>query len=69
MGQTDMLEQAAQSVRAEDLRFERPAFYIAASIVAWIAFWELADRNQQNPYSHVMAWLFVFVAVWLAYKF
>lgn len=65
----DMLERALENVQAEDLQFPRPFVYIAASLLAWVAFWELADRNQHNPHSQTMAWLFVFVAVYVAYTY
>jgi len=65
----DLLEKALERISAEDVQFPRHFFYIAASVLAWVAFWELADGNQQNPHTQTMAWLFVFLAVWLAYSF
>lgn len=64
----DEFEMAREAVQVEALRFPRSFVYIALSILAWQVFWGLADRNQHNRNSQTMAWLFVFLAVWLAYS-
>jgi len=69
MENAEVLERAMEGATAADVRFPRPSFYFAASVLAWVVFWELAERNQQNPHSQAMAWLFVFVAAWVAYTF
>ena len=68
-GMLDMLEQAAENVRLEDLRFQRHWYFVAASILAWVAFWQLADRNAQHAYAQVLAWTAVFVAIWIASEY
>ena len=66
VGIGDLLERAKEGVRPEELRFPQAGWYIAASMLAWTAFWELTARNHENPYSQVLARLVVFVAVWVA---
>ena len=66
VGIGDLLERAKEGVRPEELRFPRAGWYIAASMLAWTAFWELTARNHEDPYSQVLARLVVFVAVWVA---
>jgi len=62
----DQLQEMMEHARVENLRFPRQSFFIAASVLAWVVFWELAERHQRSPYTQTMAWLFVFVAIWLA---
>ena len=47
-------------------RFKREAFYVCASILAWMVFWDLADQNQNSILSRLLAWGTVLVAFWLA---
>lgn len=47
-------------------RFKRHAFYVCASILAWVVFWDLADQNQNSILSRLLAWGTVLVAFWLA---
>ena len=67
--QVDGVERAAENVQAEDVQFRREWFYVTAAVLAWRVFWELADRNQDNVHTQHMAWIIVFVAVWLANTF
>lgn len=62
----DDLMERAEEVQAEDLRFGRHWFYLMASVLAWGLFWEMADRNHDNPHAQYLAWMAVFVAFWLA---
>lgn len=63
----DVIESLVANLRVEDVRFPRHFVYIAGSVLAWMAFWELADQNQHNPHTQIMTWVFVLIAVWLAY--
>jgi len=58
----DLVDKAMEQVRSEDLRFTRPFFYVAASVLAWYVFWEMADRRNDR-HTQTMAWTFVFVAM------
>lgn len=62
----EYFEAVAENVQGQDLRFEREWFFIASSILAWVAFWDLADRQHENPHVHMLAWMCVFVAIWVA---
>lgn len=66
-----LLEQRIlEAIQSEDLRFPRQAIYVLGGIlVGWLAFWELCERVQENPHAQTMAWLFIFVAVYLVYTF
>jgi len=55
-----------EHVQAQQLQFERPWFYVLASILAWVVFWDLADQNQHHVLSRLLAWSAVFVAIWVA---
>jgi len=67
MTNLDAFEDAMEFVAAPDLRFERQWFYVAASVlVAWNAFWAMADRHQNDPASQRLAWMLVLVALWAA---
>lgn len=61
------LEGAKERVTAKEARFERPWGYIALAVLAWAAFWEFAERNQRNPYSQLLAWMAVAMAVIVAW--
>ena len=49
-----------------EFRFKRQAFYVCASILAWVVFWDLADQNQASVLSRFLAWGTVLAAFWLA---
>lgn len=49
-----------------EYRFKRQAFYVCASILAWVVFWDLADQNQASVLSRFLAWGTVLAAFWLA---
>lgn len=69
-GQTlDMLDRAAENVQLQEIRFQREWFYFAASVLAWGLFWEIADRQHDNPHAQFLAWVTVFIAVWIADNF
>ena len=53
-------------LRRREPRFERHWFYVAASITAWVVFWNLADRHQENISSRLLAWGAVLAAFWVA---
>lgn len=55
-----------EGVKPIQLRFERQTFYIVASILAWVVFWQLADAHAQSPHAQLIAWFIVLVAVWVA---
>lgn len=65
----DLLDRAAERVQAHGLRFERAGFYVIASILAWRVFWELADRNHDNPHAQTVTWVVVCLALWIADNF
>jgi hypothetical protein len=58
-----------EDVQAQDLRFRRDWFYLMASILAWRYFWDIMDRNADNPSAQFISWVAVFVAVWLTNNF
>jgi len=47
-------------------RMERKWFYVTASVLSWIVFWDLADRHQDNALSRAVSWAAVAVAIWVA---
>lgn len=47
-------------------RFERSWFWVAASVLAWVAFWDLADRHQAHMLSRIISWAAVLAAIWVA---
>lgn len=53
-------------VRPDGIRFERQWFFVAASILAWWRFWNLADAHQHDRRSQIMAWTAVGLAIWAA---
>lgn len=63
----DLLEAAAANVSTDHVRFGREWFYVASSIMAWIAFWQMADRHQHEAASQRLAWLTVLIALWAAW--
>jgi len=65
----DALERHKESVQAQALRFPRAGFYIAVSILAWVAFWTVVEQNQHVPHTQTLAWTCVAVAVWVAYTY
>ena len=65
----DAIERLAEGARDEDVRFPRQFVYIVCAVLAWTAFWDLANRNQHNPNSVTLHWVCIFVAAWLAYTF
>jgi hypothetical protein len=65
----DLKEKRIEEVRPEDLYFEREFWYIAVSALVWGVFWELAERNQNNPYTQTLAWAVLLIAVWVCYNF
>ena len=60
----ELLDRAAENVQAQDVQFRREWFYLVASVLAWGLFWEIADRQHENPHAQFLAWVTVFVAVW-----
>lgn len=52
---------------ARDVRFEREWFYVAAAVLGWVAFWDMADRHQGNFRAHALAWLAIGIAVMTAW--
>ena len=58
--------QGWEEVVEREARFGRQWFYVASTITAWVVFWELADRHQENVLSRILAWGTVAVAIWAA---
>ena len=65
----DLLERAAEHIHPQDVRFARAGFHVAASMLAWRVFWELADRNNDNRYAQTLAWTVVCVALWIVSRY
>jgi len=63
------LESRKGNVSREGLRYERQGFYSSVSVLAWTAFWELADQNQDNWRSVLLTWVCVGAAMWVAINF
>ena len=53
-------------VRPYELVFRRPWFFVAATVLAWMAFWDMADRHQESVLSRLLAWTTVLAALWAA---
>lgn len=49
-----------------DLRFERSWFWVMMPILAWVAFWRIADEHMDNPHAQALCWFVVIIAVWAA---
>ena len=63
--QLDHIDSVQQQQFPEGFRFKRPWFYICASVLAWVVFWDLADRHQANAISRLLAWGAVYAAFWV----
>lgn len=50
----------------DEVYFERRWFFVAASILAWVVFWDMADRHQEHAFSRLLAWSAVLAAIWVA---
>ncbi len=61
----DLLEKMKEEAEARGLGFPRHWFYVITSILAWGVFWELADRQQDNPHVQWLTWLVVSVALYI----
>lgn len=55
-----------QELRPEDARFERSWFWVTLPILAWVAFWRIADEHMENPHAQALCWFIVLLAVWAA---
>ena len=55
-----------EEIVEREARFGRQWFYVASTVTAWVVFWELADRHQENVLSRILAWGTVAVAIWAA---
>ena len=62
-------EDRKKNVTHGNLRYERQGFYSTVSVLAWTAFWELADQNQDNWRSVLLTWVCVGAAMWVAINF
>ncbi len=58
------VEEMLANVQRDDLRYERSNFYIWASIMAWGFFWELAERQHDQPHAQYLVWTLIFVVMW-----
>ena len=65
----DVIERLAEGARVEDMRFPRQFVYIVCAVLAWTAFWDLANHARDNQNAVTLHWVCIFVAVWLAYTF
>ena len=52
-------------VEEADVRFPRHWFYVITSILAWGLFWEIADRQPDNPHVQFLTWLVVSLALYI----
>jgi hypothetical protein len=59
-----VFQEVLENVRVEDLRFARDSFWVVASILGWVVFWDLAKRHNENHHAQVLVWTIVFVAGW-----
>ena len=62
-------ERAAENVEPQDLRFERNVVYFTLSVLAWGLFWDFVERGQGGPHAQHLAWIALFVAVWITTSF
>ena len=65
----DDSERTLEDITADDVRFRRDWFYFWASVLAWVLFWEHADRHQASPHAQLLSWTIVLVAMWVASTF
>jgi hypothetical protein len=52
-------------VRANELRYERQGVWVVLSILAWVAFWRIADEHAGNVFAQSLCWFIVLVAIWM----
>lgn len=60
----DLLDRIVEEAEARGVSFPRHWFYVVTSILAWGLFWELADRQQDNPHVQFLTWLVVSIALY-----
>jgi hypothetical protein len=61
----DLLEKMVEEAEARGVAFPRQWFYVITSILTWGLFWELADREQDNPHVQFLTWLIVSIALYV----
>jgi len=62
----DILDRMMRNLRNDQIRPQRAGFNSGASILVWTAFWDLANRNQDNPRFVIFSWVCVVASVWAA---
>jgi hypothetical protein len=53
------------NVGVDEWRFERRWVWVMLSILAWVAFWRIADEHAGNAYAQTLCWFVVLVALWI----
>lgn len=61
----DLLDRIVEEAEARGIGFSRQWFYVATSILAWGLFWEMADRQQENPHVQFLTWLAVSLTLYI----
>lgn len=49
-------------------RYERQWVYVVFAILAWAAFWNIADQYRDNRHAVRLSWLVLMVAILVAYN-
>lgn len=58
-----------EGVRREDIRYDRDWFWVITSVLAWYAFWHIADAHGESPYAHCIAWAAIGLSFYFARNF
>lgn len=62
----DILDRMMRNLRNDQIRPQRAGFNSGASVLVWTAFWDLANRNQDNPRFVILSWVCVGASIWAA---
>lgn len=60
----DSLESRMRKLKDKDIKYTRHGFYAGISVFVWVAFWDLANRHQDNWRFQVLSWACMFAAIW-----
>ena len=60
----DYLETRIRDLKDKDIRFQRHGFNAGASVLAWVAFWDMANRHQDDWRFQMLSWACVITAIW-----
>lgn len=61
----DFLGRVEEHALPENVFFRREWWMVMLSLLAWGAFWEIAERHEDNAHAQFLTWLAVVLA-WMA---